>query len=141
MADTTTQGATAREQFEAWWEREGQFCRAGGGNYEKTFAFQAWKASRAQASAPQEPSDARFLGHIRDDGVFSRSPVERRPGDVWTEAWSAPQPPAALSPERVREIVVEAGYDLDTPDPERAAFISGVRHGEAAHGITGAPDA
>lgn len=47
---------TEREQFEAWWEREGQFCRAGGGNYEKTFAYRAWQAARAQAPAPQGPA-------------------------------------------------------------------------------------
>jgi len=28
--------------FEAWWEVEGQFLRAGGGEYEKTFAYHAW---------------------------------------------------------------------------------------------------
>lgn len=36
--------------FETWWERDGQFCRAGGGDYEKTFAFRAWE-SAVEASA------------------------------------------------------------------------------------------
>ena len=31
--------------FEEWWEREGQFSRAGGGQYEKTFAWNAWCAA------------------------------------------------------------------------------------------------
>lgn len=30
-------------EFEAWWESEGKFVRAGGGEYEKSFAFQAWR--------------------------------------------------------------------------------------------------
>ena len=30
--------------FETWWEQEGQYARAGGGEYEKTFAFRAWEA-------------------------------------------------------------------------------------------------
>ncbi|MGG2621658.1 hypothetical protein [Pseudomonas aeruginosa] len=30
-------------EFEAWWESEGQYVRAGGGDYEKSFAFQAWR--------------------------------------------------------------------------------------------------
>lgn len=30
------------EQFEKWWEDEGQYQRAGGGDYEKTFAWWAW---------------------------------------------------------------------------------------------------
>jgi len=33
------------EGFEAWWEAHGQYCRAGGGEYEKTFAFRAWEAA------------------------------------------------------------------------------------------------
>ncbi len=33
------------EQFEAWWQEHGQFCRAGGGDYEKTFAYRAWEAA------------------------------------------------------------------------------------------------
>lgn len=57
-----------------------------------------------------------------------------------TKLYTSPQPVRrALSPERVKEIVCEAGYDSDdTPDPERAAFINGLRHGERHHGITGA---
>ena len=39
----------SRKAFEAWWEKEGQFCRAGGGDYEKTFAFRAYEAARAAA--------------------------------------------------------------------------------------------
>lgn len=39
----------SRAAFEAWWESDGQFCRAGGGAYEKTFAFNAWQASRKAA--------------------------------------------------------------------------------------------
>lgn len=34
-------------EFEAWWESDGRYCRAGGGDYEKTFAWRAWQASRA----------------------------------------------------------------------------------------------
>lgn len=30
-------------EFRAWWERHGQFCRAGGSGYECTFAFEAWR--------------------------------------------------------------------------------------------------
>lgn len=41
--------AQIREQQEAafldWWSREGQFGRSGGGDYERTFAFNAWCAA------------------------------------------------------------------------------------------------
>ena len=30
--------------FEAWWESDGQYCRSGGGSYEKTFAYRAYEA-------------------------------------------------------------------------------------------------
>lgn len=35
------------ERFESWWEAHGQYCRAGGGEYEKTFAFRAWESATA----------------------------------------------------------------------------------------------
>lgn len=37
--------------FEQWWNDHGQYCRAGGGEYEKTFAYRAWQAS-AKAHSP-----------------------------------------------------------------------------------------
>jgi len=40
--------------FEEWWEQEGQFGRAGGGQYEKTFAWNAWCA--ALATPPAQPA-------------------------------------------------------------------------------------
>lgn len=30
-------------EFAEWWEEDGQYCRSGGGDYERTFAFQAWR--------------------------------------------------------------------------------------------------
>lgn len=38
--------------FEAWWENHGQYCRAGGGQYEKTFAYHAYEAALASRPAP-----------------------------------------------------------------------------------------
>ncbi|MDT6962878.1 hypothetical protein QTN24_15365 [Cupriavidus sp. SZY C1] len=32
------------QHFECWWEKDGQFVRAGGGDYEKSFAHAAWNA-------------------------------------------------------------------------------------------------
>jgi len=42
------------DQFEAWWENHGQLCRAGGGDYEKTFAFRAYEA--ALTTPPAQPA-------------------------------------------------------------------------------------
>ena len=41
-------------QFEAWWEKDGQFCRAGGGDYEKSFAYEAFVYA-ASLAVPGEP--------------------------------------------------------------------------------------
>ena len=35
--------------FEQWWEDEGQYHRAGGNDYCKTFAWEAWIFSKAQS--------------------------------------------------------------------------------------------
>ena len=37
------------DDFETWWQQHGQFCRAGGGDYEKTFAYRAWQAGQQKA--------------------------------------------------------------------------------------------
>lgn len=38
-----------KAEFELWWQDHGQYCRAGGGPYEKTFAYRAWEAALARA--------------------------------------------------------------------------------------------
>jgi hypothetical protein len=52
MADLN-QGASieAEREFEAWWESEGQYIRAGGGDYEKCFAYGAWNRRTPAAAA------------------------------------------------------------------------------------------
>jgi len=42
------------ERFEAWWQTHGQYCRAGGGEYEKTFAFRAWEAAQSEERVAAE---------------------------------------------------------------------------------------
>lgn len=41
-------GHELADLFESWWSKHGQFCRAGGGDYEKSFAWAAWNAALAQ---------------------------------------------------------------------------------------------
>jgi len=48
-----------RLEFALWWKDHGQFCRAGGGDYEQTFAWAAWQAARAALSTPAVPA-----GHV-----------------------------------------------------------------------------
>lgn len=37
-------------EFSTWWEDHGQFVRAGGGDYESSFAYSAWEAALKQAA-------------------------------------------------------------------------------------------
>ncbi len=41
--------------FEAWLESDGQYCRAGGGSYEKTFAYRAYEAALAEVTRLNTP--------------------------------------------------------------------------------------
>lgn len=60
--------------FESWWEKSGQFSRAGGGGYEKTFAFYAWNAALAAVGAGAaelpEPLAAAMVREGRIEPVF-----------------------------------------------------------------------
>lgn len=58
----------SREAFEAWWEKEGQFCRAGGGDYEKTFAFRAYEAATAAALDEAARKVENYCGAWDDEG-------------------------------------------------------------------------
>lgn len=40
---------TDHPEFDKWWSEEGEFIRAGGGQYEISFAFGAWNAARERA--------------------------------------------------------------------------------------------
>lgn len=38
-----------RKEFETWWGKKGLLLRSGGGDYDKTFAYRTWQASRTAA--------------------------------------------------------------------------------------------
>jgi hypothetical protein len=57
-------GPDWNDRFEAWWESHGQFCGAGGGSYEKTFAFRAYEA--ALSTPPQRKP-------LTDEQVISKA--------------------------------------------------------------------
>lgn len=56
--------------FETWWEDHGQFCRAGGGDYEKTFAFRAWEAAIATPPAAAQPEQEPY-GWVQPNPSFN----------------------------------------------------------------------
>jgi len=45
-------------EFEEWWDKHGQFMRAGGGQYEKTFAYEAWVAASKHANEKTQARQA-----------------------------------------------------------------------------------
>jgi hypothetical protein len=47
-----------RPNFEAWWEEHGQYGRAGGGEYEKTFAYNAWVSQAERIRVLREVVEA-----------------------------------------------------------------------------------
>lgn len=58
-------------EFMTWWEDHGQYCRSGGGDYERTFAFQAWRhlypqlmAARAALSQPSPATELEQVGRF-----------------------------------------------------------------------------
>jgi len=58
-----------QDEFQAWWEDHGQYCRAGGGDYERTFAFQAWRhlypmLMQARAIRPAQAGQPARLQHM-----------------------------------------------------------------------------
>jgi hypothetical protein len=58
------------DDFESWWERSGQFSRAGGGGYEKTFAFYAWQTAH-EAGRQQGMEQERALWQMAKDALES----------------------------------------------------------------------
>lgn len=100
----------AQEQpFEDWWEREGQFGRAGGGQYEKTFAWNAWcAASKAQ---PKGMPVA-----WRPEVVAFADAMERKlRANDWKGTWKHDAPGALM--DRVHEELTEFRDELFTRGP------------------------
>lgn len=56
----------ASKEFDEWWDQSGQFIRAGGGDYEKTFAFNAWNAALAATQQAEPAADYSELPELVD---------------------------------------------------------------------------
>lgn len=99
---TTPQRDIERDLFEAWWESHGQFCRAGGGDYEKTFAYRAWQARAAQATAePEEFTDAMYFAW---DGFDNTMSCEERAAIYRAVRAAAPDRAPSTEPVLARQV-------------------------------------
>ena len=69
-----------RIAFDAWWMRHGQYLRAGGGDYEKTFAWHAWESAltipcKCPPAAPRELSELQPISTApTDEFILVRCP-------------------------------------------------------------------
>jgi hypothetical protein len=119
--------------FEAWWLRSGQFLRAGGGDYEKTFAYHAWLESLACTTPPaapvQEPVTLNRAGVqklLEQSGYDNANPEEMAAfisGIRHREAEMLDTPPAAqrqwvgLTDEEAIQVAIE--IDIEFKDEGR----------------------
>ncbi|CAQ71582.1 hypothetical protein [Cupriavidus taiwanensis] len=56
---TAAQREAEYPRFERWWQDHGRYCRAGGGEYEKSFAWASWQYLRASLHQQPLTFDAR----------------------------------------------------------------------------------
>jgi hypothetical protein len=96
--------------FEKWWEDHGQFCRAGGGEYEKTFAFRAWEA--ALATPPTAAPMTEF-----DEAVAAVDSTLHHAIDHWQDRALKAE---ALLAKSKQEPVAWLGFNPRTGAPEFA---------------------
>lgn len=125
-------------EFMTWWEEEGKFCRSGGGDYERTFAFQAWRHLYPQLMAPRaalaQPSPAPELERPevvawalqrKRDG-FVRATWHQKPsetqyeiaeldGDVIAPLYAAPSVSTWKAPEGFALVPIEPTVAMRMP--------------------------
>lgn len=93
-----------QDEFQVWWEEEGQYVRSGGGAYERTFAFQAWRhlmpklVSALQASSgipdgwklvPVEPTEEMLASVTTSKHEMLRAEVMRMAADDYRKMLAA----------------------------------------------------
>lgn len=62
---TETQQPHELDKFQTWWGYHGQYCRAGGGEYEESFAWAAWQAAQSSQAAEIEALKADIATYVR----------------------------------------------------------------------------
>lgn len=122
------------DEFAKWWEDHGQFVRAGGGNYERTFAFEAWRHLYPRITTPAaDGGEVEPVGYVSQRfieaeflviGKISRTPGPERVGTDGQKL----EVPVYTHPAQPRNEDIAA--DLE-------AWLSQVRHmeGLSAHDI------
>lgn len=60
---TETQQPHELDKFQTWWGYHGQYCRAGGGEYEESFAWVAWQDAQSSQAAEIEAMKAKLASY------------------------------------------------------------------------------
>lgn len=103
--------------------------------------YEAWIAARGGQASSEPVAVVRYeRGAPGRENDMPRVVSCNRLPDGEYPLYAAPQQ-APLTQEQVREVVKKAGFDHPKASyAEQAAFISGLRHGEVARGITAAKE-
>lgn len=92
---TETQQPHELDKFQVWWNYHGQYCRAGGGEYEESFAWAAWQAAQAPKAAELAAlkaenevlrKDAARIDHVESHGGDGLG-LSKNPNGTW---WAMP---------------------------------------------------
>ena len=103
LASAPADAVPVQPDFETWWAEHGQYCRAGGGDYEKTFAFRAWEAARNAVPAPAEtpthvtPEPVAWAAH-RSNGVIAQTTHYEAEAKNWTSNGGDVRPLGYITP-------------------------------------------
>lgn len=128
-----------QDEFLVWWEDHGQFCRSGGGDYERTFAFQAWRhlypmLMQARAARPAQTAQ-QPVGHIAygsREGVVLYNHLPQLPDGA--RLYAAPQPEQSKPTEPTRSMVNAACAAFRTDISPVYAIREALRAAMAAEG-------
>ena len=122
--------------FEAWWESMGQYGRAGGGGYEKTFAWNAWCAAARSQTTTEESSVVAGAQPVREPLTDDTKRLDAlEASNVGQNMWIVARGKDSFT------VALKSPYgNCVTRRTLREAIDAGI---EAAHGITkkGAPGA
>lgn len=113
-------------EFAAWWEEHGQFCRTGGGTYEQSFAFEAWRhlypklVKLQKVAAEQQPDVSGLVDALEGLLPFVTSDSVECRGDKCREHWCL----SCWDEETVRETVKNIRTAVAKADDALAAHHS-----------------
>lgn len=109
-------------EFEAWWESDGKYCRAGGGDYERTFAYEAWQA--ASATLAQQPAPVAQEPDAIAEAKAWCAENEGTPAEFLAHQLLTKRSRVLGRPLTWREAIELTALTTNMPDAERDALLA-----------------